>query len=433
MSEMQSKPEFSQDDILDQAIERLEAGERLEAILTTSGPDAAWLEPLLILAAGVHEMGEAMPVPSGEASLAAFLAEAGRLARVAPASPTARPWWERLAESFRLPSGGLPRLAATAAWAALVALILTAGSAFFLGTSSAAQGVLPGQPLYPIKRLGEEMVLRLPQSGQSRDSRSTQFEERRRDEAFLLVNRHIEARVTFRGALEALNAGQVVVSGLTVGITDQTEIEGALAEGAQVVVMAHTLRDGMLVAENIRVEVPAPPTATPSPTATPQPTATPTRTPSATATPTQVPTSTPEPTATPTEAPTEAPTDTSEPTDTPAPSPTATTEPTHTPSPTAVSTEETPEGPDEGENDNDQDNDNGDDGNDNGDDGNDNGDDGNDNGDDGDGDGGNDNGGNDSNDNGDDGDGSSDNGDDDSHSQDNNEDDSDGDTSNDNE
>jgi hypothetical protein len=379
MSEINHTTEFSQEDSLEQAIARLTAGESLDAILASFGPDADWLGPLLVTAAQVRGLQETVAVPPAQASLAAFLAQAQGMAPAS--SPAPVPWWERLAASLALPPISVPRLAGTAVATLLAVVTLTLSSAVFLGTNAAAaQGVLPGGPLYPIKRLGEEVVLRLPQSGDTRDSRFMEFEERRRDEVYLLLDHRLEARVALRGEVEALSADQVVVDGITLQVTDRTQAEGPVAVGAQVLVVARTVRDGSLIAEKIGVQEPAPPTATPSPTGTPTVTPSATPTASATATPTQEPTATP----------------TAQPTDTPDRSDSDSREP----APTRAPTEEPPDEEDN-ENDNQDDgngNDNGDDGNDNGD--NDNGDD-NDNSDDNDNDNGDDSGGND-NDGGDD-------------------------------
>lgn len=343
ISEINDQPKLSQEDILDRAVERLAAGESLEAILTSFAPEADWLAPMLTLAAGVRSLREALPVPPAEASLAALLAAAERIAPASPTRPAPRPWWERLAEGLRLPASAIPRLATTAASVSLAIVVLTLGSALFLGSNAAAaQGVLPGQPLYPIKRLGEEMVLRLPQSSQRRNAILTQIEERRRGEVNLLLDQRLEARVTFQGEVERLGDERAVVSGIPIQVTGETQVEGPLAVGAWVQVLARTVRDGTLIAEKLVVERPAPPTATPSPTPTATPSATPTASP--TATPTQEPTLTQPPTATP--------------------------EPTATPVPVPTPAEETPEPPEEDENEN---NDDGEDGND--DDGNDNDDD----------------------------------------------------------
>ena len=99
------------------------------------------------------------------------------------------------------------------------------------------QNVLPGQPLYPIKRLGEEMTLRLPQSSEDRDARVSEYEERRRDEIHLLLGHQLEAQVAFDGEVEALGPTKIVVSDFSMTVTDDTQIQGPLAVGARAVIV----------------------------------------------------------------------------------------------------------------------------------------------------------------------------------------------------
>jgi hypothetical protein len=128
--------------------------------------------------------------------------------------------------------------------------------------------------------------------------RDPQASEDLASEVFVPV---LEARVTFRGLVEALDAGHVIVNGISSQVVDDTQIEGPLATGARVLVEARTLRSGEIIAICLVVEQPAraptvpSPTATPTPrpTATSQPTVTNSPTPSATQSPTQTATATP--------------------------------------------------------------------------------------------------------------------------------------------
>ena len=114
MSDLRQGSKLSQEDILEGAIERLAAGESLDAILASSSADADWLEPLLTTAAGVRGLRQTVTVPPAEAHLAAFLAQAERMAPAPPAATAPTPWWERLVASLSFPVIGFPRLAATA-------------------------------------------------------------------------------------------------------------------------------------------------------------------------------------------------------------------------------------------------------------------------------------------------------------------------------
>ncbi len=299
MSEINRSSKLTQEDILEHAIQRVMAGESLDTILASHGSDASWLGPMLVVVADVRDLRDTVPVPQPEASLAQFLAAAERIRPNPLQGRATHSWWQRLIESLRFPALGVPRLALTAVRAALVVVALTVGSAFFLGanTIATAQHGLPGAPLYPIKRLGEEIYLRLPQSSESRGARVGEYEERRRDEVRILLERQLEARVAFQGVVEAFDSSRIVVSGVSAQITDKTQVDGPLTIGARVLVRARTAQDSALVAERILVENAGQPHALPSPTATA--TATPGTTPSSVVTPIDASTPALEPTKTP--------------------------------------------------------------------------------------------------------------------------------------
>jgi len=286
--EMHKGPGSLQEDILDQAVQRLAAGENLDAILASFGADADWLEPLLMLTAKVRALRERVPVPPAGASLDRFLAGIDQFGTQSTTKPGPRHWWENL----QLPAIdlGFRRLVTASLAVMLLATTLTVGGALFLGANSTAvaQNVLPGQPLYPAKRLGEGIYLWLPQDPESLNAKLVEYEGRRREEVHLLLNRRLAAHVTFRGVVEEFDTAEVVANGISAQIVDETQVEGTLAIGARVLIKARTSRDSRLIAQLIVVEDPGTPGVTPAPTATPQPTATA----SATPTPTQTMTTT---------------------------------------------------------------------------------------------------------------------------------------------
>jgi hypothetical protein len=67
------------EDIFAAAVERLEAGENLEEVLNSFGPEAEWLGPLIKLTAETRDLQETIAVPSSEASLNNFLLAAESL------------------------------------------------------------------------------------------------------------------------------------------------------------------------------------------------------------------------------------------------------------------------------------------------------------------------------------------------------------------
>ena len=363
-----------------EALDLLESGLTVDAIVARFPAQAAELRPFLLTAAALGRLAEQPALTAQAQSKRALLAAAGEMAAT-PTRPVAAGWLRRwLAPALAL------------------LLVVLLGGAGLVGASAAAA---PGDALYGAKRFIEQTRLNLTADPERAAALREQFRRERVREIERLLADGREAAVSLVGPIEGMDGDRWVVAGVPVRVTVATVIDGAPSVGATAQVDGRTGNDD-LVAERIIVLVGGPPDEpTPQPTAasdetmdeetrrTPAapveapglpPPATITATPTATA---PSPTMSPSPTVPPTAAASA----------TPEPQPTA----PPSPSPTA-----TPEDDDNG-------NDNGDDnGNDNSDDNaNDNGDDNsNDNG----GDNGNDNSDDNANDNGDDN--TNDNGDD---------------------
>lgn len=321
---MNDKNTVQVDDKLEDALALLAAGIPVDDILAEAGPDAGWLRPLLAVAEDIGELRTAVPIPPPEASLQRMLAY-GREAAAAT-SPAALPRqnWLTLLTTF-LSGGWLPRMAAGLASALLLVLLL-GGTVTVL-----AQRSLPGQPLYGLKRVVENVRLSLTLDPQDRVQLLETYNEQRRTETRLLLQQNEVARVSFTGVVETASETDLTLAGLTLQLTAQTQVNGILAVGARVTVDAMTQPPDRLTALSITVIEPAPPTPTPLPsptsTASPTPSSSPTATVTATATRSLssdtdiliLPTLTP--TATPTPAPTDTPTPLPSPTHTPVPLP----------------------------------------------------------------------------------------------------------------
>lgn len=120
---------------------------------------------------------------------------------------------ERLQE--RAGRGGRRRGLVRLAWAALAVLLLLAVSA--AGTALAAEGSLPGQPLYPLKRAGERVRLSLTRESQARADLQIVLAERRLDEveAVCMVGDCLPGMVEDLDA--AVEAAEAAVEGLVPG------------------------------------------------------------------------------------------------------------------------------------------------------------------------------------------------------------------------
>lgn len=290
------------EDKLEEALALLAAGIPVADILAEAGADADWLRPLLNVASEVGELKSAMPLPASDASLQRMLSYSRTLAEAAPPKNLESGSW--LGAFIQLLNGGwLPRLA-TGAVMAMMLVFLMGGTLVVL-----AQRSLPGQPLYTVKRMGETLQLTLTQDTAMREQLQKNFNQRRQEEAQLLLQEGGAETVTFEGKVDALTADYLTLDGLSIQLTSQTKINGDLAVGARVNLEAMTQPPDALIALTLTVIEPAPPTPTPLPTSTPTSTATATPSPTATATsgqsqtsdtlnlPTRTPTSVP-PTAT---------------------------------------------------------------------------------------------------------------------------------------
>jgi hypothetical protein len=207
-----------------------------------------------------------------------------------------------------------------AAMALVALLIIISGVAF-----AASEGSLPGDLLYPVKLASHRLQLALTLDTEQQEFLEKQFSTGRRQDIQAALASGRQASVEFEGILEEMEADQWFVSGLAVTVQDSTVIEGQPYLGALLGVQGDLSGNGLLLANQISVQMVLDPllTATPEPTLTPRPT----RTPVTTAMP--APSATPDPTDTP--KPTETailaePTETLEPSDT--------LEPTWTPVPT---------------------------------------------------------------------------------------------------
>jgi hypothetical protein len=298
------------DEKLDEALAMLAAGIPLENVLVDAGDDAQWLHPLLKIAAEVGELRQTFPIPPPETSLQRLLTYGEEMAPASPPPASTRgSGWLITVLNFFFSNG--TRLAISLVTALLI-VILVGGT-----LNLASKNSLPGQPLYSVKRAGENLRLSLARDPEQRKQLNETFNLRRQRETQLLLEQGKQATVVFEGYVESLTTTAVTIDGLVAQLTPETEVTGELAAKARVRLEGVT-QPGGLVALVVTVIEPALPVATPTPTptVTPSATATATLSPTATATATPAkseasdtlnlptPTATHSPTATPTSTPT---------------------------------------------------------------------------------------------------------------------------------
>ncbi|MBC7263058.1 MAG: hypothetical protein H5T64_01730 [Chloroflexi bacterium] len=315
--------------ILDECLGQLNRGESVEACLRRYPHYAAELEPLLRQYLSIRDIPQVRTPPprspdAVQLGRARVLAEARRLRAALPSRPPSLT--ERI-QQFWTPL--VQRGLASSAVVLVLVIALLAG-----GSVMASANSLPGDPLYGVKRISQEVQLALTLNSEAKAQLRQRLDEQRRQEALAVTQVGRIVTVDFGGVVESMGDGVWVVSGLKIYLGTDAVIVGEVAVGDRIQVRAVTQADRTLRAIRIQREVEpivVVPTASPTITATVTPLA-PTQTPTeksqakehvvtATATVTSMPTATatvPTPTRTLTLPPTATATP-APPTDTPTP------------------------------------------------------------------------------------------------------------------
>jgi len=309
--------------VLDECLNRIAAdGEQgLDACVAEHPTLAHELEPLLHLAAELETLREDVPPPPAalQDGRQKLLREAAHLKAQEDEKARARlaPLWPFNLQFL------LRRSAVVVTLTALLVVTVLGG-----GTIAASANSLPGDSLYAVKRVTEELQLAVTLDRGAKAQLVQKLDERRRSEVQAIVTSRRVADMSFRGRVESMSASAWIVSGVLLYTTPETVLEGGIEAGTLVHVQVRSFSNGTLQASRISAEpvavVPEPtlaptlrPTETQAPTREPPtaipPTTAPTRVESK---PTTVPVEVP-PTQVPTRVPTRTPTDT--PTVTPIP------------------------------------------------------------------------------------------------------------------
>ncbi len=181
------------DDVLNECIERLAAGETREQCLASFPDYAAELDPLLLTSAATVNVAAAIAhrPEAKQRSRYNFTAAIADRKRA-----DERGWLGRLI----WPSGWGAKLARTAAIAVGV-LVLGTGTAY--GATLASEDSVPGDPLYAVKTLKEDISLRMPKSDLARAKEHARLATVRTEEIGALID---------RGRMEQANAQVVRVT-----------------------------------------------------------------------------------------------------------------------------------------------------------------------------------------------------------------------------
>ncbi|MBI3286512.1 MAG: hypothetical protein HYZ68_00540 [Chloroflexi bacterium] len=230
-----------------EAVSRLQQGEDIEATLAHYPEHASALRPLLQAVAPLerYQPGQAPAPGAMAAQRQRFLTHAAHLKAISgPLTANQPAGLLGLVASWLSPL--LARVALTAATVVLLTLLLSVGAVL------ASAGSLPGEPLYPLKRFGEQVRIVLTFNPSSRAELEATFARARLEEIRILLARGLLVSVQFEGIVESSDEELWVVSGLTLAINESTVFQGAPRVGDLVRVQAVTQEEGTLLARSIR-------------------------------------------------------------------------------------------------------------------------------------------------------------------------------------
>lgn len=266
--------------VLELCLQELENGAEIETILARYPELSAELRPLL--AASVEARKLAVPAPSDE------VVRRNR-AKLLQHAAQAR---EQL-QTTQKKSFAFQRSWATAFLGLSMLLLFSAWNV----VSASAQSI-PGDGLYPVKRWWEQVRLTSTFNSTQRDRLASAIEAERLAEIEQLFAQNISMPVDFVGVVTSAQPGGWQIAGITVFVSNQTELpDGPIQIGLTVQVYG-TTRGQVVLAERIEIlsgsaPVIVLPTVTPTPTTTETEVIVVTVTPTLTLIPTVTPTVTP--------------------------------------------------------------------------------------------------------------------------------------------
>ncbi len=216
---------------LEVCIAALDTGVDIEGCLSLYSDLAAELRPALEAAIAAQGIA-AQDVPSEamNRSRTRMLARANEL---------------RLERRGRRRFLGMPRLAFAAL--AIAVAVLFSGGGLIAGSAQA----LPGDSLYPAKRAAEVIGKSLAIGAEAKRSLEVTYRQRRIDEVKELLNLGRVERVSFEGIVSSQSPQYLVVEGIQVAVTSQTEILGEIEVGLHIEVEGETQPEGLVIGHKL--------------------------------------------------------------------------------------------------------------------------------------------------------------------------------------
>jgi len=229
-------------EILDECLRRIQEGEPLDQVLEEYSRMADELRPLLETA---RLMSKPVFVPQAARarSQARFLAAAKKARQVE--AEQAR---SRLAFHLRQPVLSWSWLPVRIV-AALALVMVLLGSSFY-GVNQVAAQSIPGDRLYPVKRVVEQVQLQFAPDISARLKLETEFSQRRKSEVEHLIQDARVAPVVFTGFAAEEVPGKWNISGIPLDLTPEQEKTLAASQNLLLQVQGVSQPDGSVLVQD---------------------------------------------------------------------------------------------------------------------------------------------------------------------------------------
>jgi hypothetical protein len=236
--------------ILDECISALQAGVPIEEILAEVPEYADQLRPLLYAAAVLADpKPDLIPEERKSALRDEYVKQVAELSAVPAPS-----FGEKANAVFRIISRRLTARAVLNDLAAIVITVVLTVLMVVLILNYLAIDTLPGDFLYRVKRISEDVQLGLTFDETQRTTLTEAFNQRRLKEIEQLIELNRAAVVRFKGVLETKGENLWVVEGHPIFLPADVVIEGHPQEGDVVEVIGLLRTNNVLVADTIKVE-----------------------------------------------------------------------------------------------------------------------------------------------------------------------------------
>jgi hypothetical protein len=232
--------------VLDESISAMQAGVPIDEILAEVPDYADELRPLLFAAAILTDPNPALVPEERKAALRAeYLKQASEL----PAPPA---WADKTRAFLRVIR---KRLTPKAILSDLITVAITAALTLLMAAlilTYLAVDTIPGDFLYGVKRMSENVQLALTFNAADRAELADSFNQRRLAEIERLIEQNRAALVRFRGILETKGENVWIVEGHTVFLPTDLQMQDDIREGDTVEVVGLLRTSNVLVADSIR-------------------------------------------------------------------------------------------------------------------------------------------------------------------------------------